>query len=99
MNLTKKLVFKFNRLSETLPIQRLERVHKITEMVNQGKTDGKLVQTLEVTTNNYEDRNIVITGHRCFRDQAAAEEFRDWWLGKLTEYKIQPEILSIEDAD
>ena len=99
MNLKKKLVFKFDRLTEPLQIFRLERIYKITEMVNQGKTDGKLVQTMYITTDNYEDQNLVITGHRLFRDQEAAEEFKSWWLSRLAEYNTYPESISIVDAD
>jgi hypothetical protein len=99
MNLKKKLVFKFNRTTEVLPIHRMERIYKITEMVNQGKTDGKLVQTFYITTDNYEDQSLVSIGHRLFRDQEAAEEFKTWWLSVLAEYNIYPESISIVDVD
>jgi hypothetical protein len=84
---------------EPMVYQRFERIHKMSKMVQEGKTDGKMVQNMEIVTSDYDDHSVVITGHRCFRDQAAAEEFRDWWLQKLELYKIFPEYMIIQDLE
>lgn len=99
MKLTKQFVYELDRLVEVHPVRQLERVNKVTEMVAAGKTDGKVTQIIQAVTRDYDDRDFVVTGYRWFVDQAAAEEFQDWWVGMLARYGIHPISTKIEDFD
>lgn len=97
MQLTKLLTLELDRVHEFSVFQKLERVHKITQMVNEGKTDGKFRQVLDFTTRDFEDYDIKVTASWRFRDLDAVNEFLDYWLNFLNAYGVKPLSINIED--
>jgi hypothetical protein len=83
-------------IPERSAVVSLTRIQKLTEMINEGKTDGSCVGTLQFKIENGVEVVESFTGVRTFRDQAAAEEYRDFYLpmveaGGVTVFSINIE--------